>query len=206
MVVTILTVAAVLAGCPSTNIVGDWKDDAYTGRPARVLVMGVTRSRGPRTLLEEEFVRQFKDRRVDAVAGTSVFPGEELPKKEEVIAKAQELRVDSVLVVRFLKKTEGETHTPVRRYAVPTGFATSWDQYVGAPYDMTTVTEVGVRDVSYDYSVLIMESALFDQATSKPVWSAMTSTKYQDHPLKKIQPFVGTIMQELDRAGLLPKR
>jgi hypothetical protein len=205
-VVTILIGAAVLAGCASTKVVGDWRDEVYTGRPVRVLVMGVTRGRGPRTLLEEEFLRQYKDRRVDAVAGTTVFPAEELPKKEEVIAKAQELRVDAVLVVRFMKKTEGETHTPVRRYSVPTGFATSWDEYVGAPYDMTTVTEVGVRDVSYDYSVLIMETVLFDQATSKPVWSAMTNIKYQDHPLKKIKPFAETIMQELDKARLLPKR
>jgi hypothetical protein len=205
-VVTILTGAALLAGCASTKVVGDWRDEVYTGRPSRVLVMGVTQTRGPRTLLEEEFVRQFKDRRVEAVAGTAVFPGEGLPKKEEVIAKAQELRVDAVLVARFLKKTEGETHAPVRRYAVPTGFATSWDEYVGAPYDMTTVTEVGVRDVSYDYSVIVMETALFDRATSKPIWSAMTNTKYQDHPLRKIKPFAEMIMQELDKAGLLPKR
>jgi hypothetical protein len=196
----------VLAGCASTKVVGAWRDDVYAGRPARVLVMGVTQMRGPRTLLEEEFVRQFKASGVDAVAGTAVFPGEELPRKEEVIAKAQELRVDAVMVARFLKKTEGETHTPVRRYAVPSGFETSWDNYMGSPYGMGTVSEVGVRDISYDYNVIVMETALFDRTTNKPIWSAMTTTKYQDHPLKKIEPFVQTIMEELKKSALLLKR
>jgi hypothetical protein len=196
----------VLAGCVSTKVVGSWKDENYASRPARVLVMGVTQTRGPRTLLEEEFVRQFKAGGVDAVAGTSVFPAEELPKKEEVIAKAQELKVDAVMVARFMKKTEGETYTPVRRYAVPTGFETSWDEYMGSPLGMGTVSEVGIRDVSYEYNVIVMETVLFDQATKKPVWSAMTNTKYQDHPLKKIKPFVETIMEELKKSALLPKR
>jgi hypothetical protein len=71
---------------------------------------------------------------------------------------------------------------------------------------MGTVSEVGIRDVSYEYNVIVMETVLFDQATKKPVWSAMTKTKYQDHPLKKITPFVETIMESLKKSAVLPKR
>jgi hypothetical protein len=198
-----LVAVLLLSGCSSTRFVDSWRDTAYTGRPARMLIMGVAEARGPRLLVEEEFARQLRDRGVETHIGTSVFPGDGLPGKEAVIAKADELQVDAVLVVRFLKKSLGETHTPVKRYATPVGFATSWDEYMGT--SMTT-TAVGIRDVSYDFTYVLLETTVFDRANRQSVWSALTQTKYQDHPLKKIGPFTTTIMRDLDRAGLLPKR
>lgn len=200
---SMLAAVLVLSGCSSTRIIDSWRDAAYTGRPARMLIMGVAEARGPRLLVEEEFARQLRDRGVEAHIGTSVFPGDGLPEKEAVIAKADELQVDAVLVVRFLKKSSGETHTPIKRYATPVGFDTSWDAYMGSA---TTTTAVGIRDVSYDFTYALLETTVFDRASRQSVWSALTQTKYQDHPLKKIGPFTTTIVRDLDRAGLLPKR
>jgi hypothetical protein len=197
---------ALLSGCASTKIIDSWRDEGYSGRPAKVLLLAVAKERGPRTLMEEEFARQLKAHGVESFLGTTIFPEEGLPSKDAVLAKAEELKPEAVLVIRFLKKTTGDTSAPVRRYAVPTGFATSWEGYAGSPTSMTSYTDVGIRDISYGFYYATLETTLYDMKTQNPLWSAYTSTKYEDHPLKQIGSFAKTIVHELDKTKLLPKR
>ena len=205
-VATVVLASALLFGCASTKIIDSWRDEGYAGRPAKILLLAVAKERGPRTLMEEEFARQLKAHGVEPFLGTTIFPEEGLPSKDAVLAKAEELKAEAVLVVRFLKKTTGETSAPVRRYAVPGGFSTSWEGYTASPTSMTSYSDVGIRDVSYDSYYATLETTLFDLKTHNPLWSAYTSTKYEDHPLKKIGPFTTTIVHELDKAKLLPRR
>ena len=198
--------AALLSGCASTKIVDSWRDEAYTGRPTRMFVLAVAKERGPRSLMEEEFARQLKAHGVEPFIGTVIFPEEGLPSRDAIIAKAGEMKADAVLVIRFLKKTTGESSTPLRRYSVPAGFSTSWYGYMASPTSMTSYTDVGIRDVSYGYYYATFETTMFDLKTNNPLWSAFTSTKYENHPLKQIGPFTSAIMRELDKAKLLPRR
>ena len=182
-----------LASCAGTKLVAQWKDDAYQGHPAKIFVIGQSKEYGPRTLVEDEFVRQLKARGNDAIASYTVLPREEKPDKEAVLKKAQEVGADVIIVVKFLKKEVGDTHTPVRRYAVPQGFDTSWDSYYGG-----VTTDVGVRDVSYDYDAITMETTLFQTETRKPIWSALSQTTYQSGgPMKQIKPFTTAIVKNL---------
>jgi hypothetical protein len=203
VIAAVVSATALLSGCAGTKVIDSWRDEAYTGRPARILVLAVAKERGPRTLMEDEFARQLRAHGVEPFKGTTVFPEEGLPSKDAVIAKATELQAEAVLVIRFMKKTSGETSAPARRYAVQAGFATSWDEYSGSATEMT---DVGIRDVSYDFYYATLETTLFDLKSNNPLWSVYTSTKYEDHPLKKIEPFTSTIMHELDKAKLLPRR
>jgi len=182
-----------LASCAGTKLVAQWKDDAYQGHPAKIFVIGQSKEYGPRTLVEDEFVRQLKARGNDAIASYTVLPREEKPDKEAILKKVQEVGADVIVVVKFLKKEVGDTHTPVRRYAVPQGFDTSWDSYYGG-----VTTDVGVRDVSYDYDAITMETTLFQTETRKPIWSALSQTTYQSGgPMKQIKPFTTAIVKNL---------
>jgi len=184
-----------LASCAGTKtkLIAQWKDDAYQGQPAKIFVIGLSKEYGPRTLLEDEFVRQLSERGNVAIASYTVLPRDEKPDKEAVLAKVQEVGADVIIAVKFLKKETGDTHTPLRRYAVPQGFDTSWDSYAG--YDVTT--DVGVRDVSYDRDVITMETTVFQAATRKPIWSALAQITYQNAPIKQIKPFTTAIVKEL---------
>ena len=184
-----------LASCAGTKLVAQWKDDAYQGHPAKIFVIGLSKEYGPRGLVEDEFVRQLRARGNDAIASYTVLPGDEKPAKEAVLAKVQELGADVIIVVKFLKKEMGGTHTPLHRYSVPQGFDTSWDSYSG--YSGVS-TDVGVRDISYDYDVITMETTVFQTATRQPIWSALSQTTYQQSgPLKQIKPFTTAIVKNL---------
>jgi hypothetical protein len=199
-----LTVAVlfVMAACAAgTKLVAKWKDDAFQSRPAKIFVIGVSDQRGPRSLVEDEFVRQFKARGTDAVASYTVFPEGPQPTKDEVLAKTKELNADAIMVIRFLKKETGDTHTPAVRYAVPAGFESSWGSYSST--SMGVSTDVGIRDVSYDTNVISMDMVLYQTATGKPIWSALSQTTYQEGPIKQIKPFTTAVMKELAHEKLV---
>ena len=190
---------SLLASCAETKLVAEWRDEAHQGYPKKIFVVGLSKEYGPRTLVEDEFVRQLKARGSDAIASYAVLPGKEKPEKEAVLAKVQELGADQIIVVKFLKKEAGDTHTPLRRYAVPQGFDTSWDSYYGG-----VSTDVGVRDISYDYDAITMETTLFQAATRKPIWSALSQTTYQSGgPMKQIKPFTTAIVKDLVQERLV---
>jgi len=203
-VIQVLSIAilslGLLASCYGTKLVAEWRDEEHQGYPQKVFVVGLSTERGPRSLVEDEFVRQLKARGNDAIASYTVIPGSEKPDKEAVLAKVQELGADVIIVVKFLKKDMGGTHTPLRRYAVPQGFDTSWDSdYYGG-----VSTDVGVRDVSYDYDVISMETILYQTATRKPIWSALSETSYQQGgPMKQIKPFTTAVMKKLVQEKLV---
>jgi hypothetical protein len=190
---------SVLVSCTGTKLVSEWKDDQYQGRPAKLFVIAASNDRGPRSLVEDEFVRQLKARGSGAVASYTVFSADTKMTKEGILSKVNELGADAILVVKFLKKEAGDTHTPLRRYAVPQGFDTSWDAYYGG-----TVTDVGVRDISYDYDVITMETTLYDSVTRKPLWSALSETSYQGGAIKQIKPYTTTIVRRLAHEKLVP--
>jgi hypothetical protein len=196
---SVLAVLLAAACASGTRLVAQWKDDVYQARPAKVLVIGASDERGPRSLVEDEFARQFKEHGTDAIASHKVFPAGPKPSKEEVLAKTKELGADAIMVIRFLKKDMGDTHTPVRRYSVPQGFDTSWDSYMG----MGATTEVGIRDISYDYNVISMDLAIYQTESGKPIWSALSQTTYQEGPLKQIKPLTTAVMKELANEKLI---
>ncbi len=189
-----------LASCAGTKLVAQWKDDTHQGYPAKIFVVGLSEEYGPRSLVEDEFARQLKARGNDAIASNTVLPGEEKPVKEEVLAKVKELGADVIIVVKFLRKDIGGTHAPLRRYGVPQGFDTSWDSYSGY-YGVST--DVGVRDISYDYDVITMETTLFQTATGKPIWSALSQTTYQGGSIKQIKPFTTSVVKNLVRERMV---
>ncbi len=189
---------SVLVSCTGTKLVSEWKDDQYQGRPAKVFVIAASNDRGPRSLVEDEFVQQLRARGTSAVASYTMLSDAKVTK-EDVLSKVSELGSDAIFVIKFLKKEAGDTHTPLRRYAVPQGFETSWDAYYGG-----TTTDVAVRDISYDYDVITMETTLYDAATRKPLWSALSDTKYQGGAIKQIKPFTSTIMRRLAHEKLVP--
>ncbi|HUI46760.1 MAG TPA: hypothetical protein VL122_12345 [Nitrospirota bacterium] len=185
--IVVLTGLLLAQACTGTKLINPWKDAAYQGHMSRMFVIGIVKDRGPRSLLENEFVRKLKERGIYAVASTALFPSEEVPPREDVRAKVRELGVDAVLVVKFIKKETGDTYTPMRNYAVPQNIIMSWDELFGVP-------DYNAQDLSYDYKVVTMQTTLFSVETGKPVWSSLSETRYEGGLIRQIKPFVSVII------------
>ncbi len=183
----------VLASCSGTKLVLVWQDQQLHRPVQKVFVIGIIREQGPRSLIEDELVRRIRARGTDALASYPVFSTAARPDRDDVLAKAKELGVDAILVTRFVKRESGPTQTPVSVYGGPQGLDKGWDAfYLG--YDET---QYSIRDVAYDYYVVIMETTLYDVATRKPLWSALSKTRYEGAILDQIKPFAAVIVKGL---------
>jgi len=200
MITNLLIACLVMtSACAGTKFIHSWKDPTYGGRMSKVFVLGVVRVRGPRSLLEEEFVRQLKARGVEAVASTSVLADEALPARDAVAAKVRESGADTVLVAKFIRKESTDTHVPNRTYDVPVTYYEDWTALSGA----ADASEDSVGDVSYPYQVAVMQTTVYDAATQKPVWSAGSETRHQGALMHQIKPFVSAVMDRLYKEKLV---
>lgn len=184
--------------CTGTKLINPWKDAAYQGQVKKMFVIGIVRDRGPRSLLEDEFVRSLKEQGTEGMASTSIFPGEAVPARAAVEPKVRELGFDAVLVVKFIKKETGDTYTPGRNYPAPQNMLMSWDEFYGVP-DYTE------QDRSYGYNVVTMQTTLFSVETIKPIWSSRSETRYEGGPINQIEPFVRAIVRALRKEQLIAK-
>jgi hypothetical protein len=98
-----------LIACASTKFSAVWKDEAYQGRPAKVLVINAFPSPATRRLFEDEFVTALKDRRIDAVVSYTAMPDPIVSDKDAIAAQATAVGADAVLINKPLGTTEGQT-------------------------------------------------------------------------------------------------
>ncbi|MDH4163150.1 MAG: hypothetical protein OEW15_10745 [Nitrospirota bacterium] len=188
----VLTMILILQACSSTKVMDRWKDAGYDKGPAASLfVIGTLKNRGPRGLMEEALAKELRSRGLRATASTSVFPGEALPTRDEVSAKVTELGCDGVLVLRFLGRESGDTHTPERLYGAQPDFDETWENARAATPDTIT------PEVSYEFTTAVMRTMLYRVGSDKPVWSVLSRTKYQNDPFKQIAPFAAAIVSQL---------
>jgi hypothetical protein len=197
----VLAICFIMAstGCAGTKLVDPWRDPAYRGPMHKVFVLGLVRDRGPRVLLEEEFVRQLKEHGADAVASTMLLPDEGIPARETLTAKVREIMADSVLVTRFIRKGSAETHTPSRIYSTPGSVEAEWETFT----DPVVAADPVLPEAIYDYSVAVMRTTVYSVATGTPVWSSTSETKYQGALLHQIKPFVHAVVGKLTEDGLV---
>ena len=187
------------AGCAGTKLVDPWRDPAYRGPMHKVFVLGLIRDRGPRGLLEEEFVKQLKEHGADAVASTELLSDEGIPARETLTAKVREIKADSVLVTRFIRKGSTETHTPSRIYSTQGSVEAEWETFT----DAVVATDPVQPESTYDYTVAVMRTTVYSVATGTPVWSSTSETKYQGALISQIKPFVHAIVGRLTEDGLV---
>jgi hypothetical protein len=92
----------VLACAPaSTKFSELWKDGAYQGPPAKILVINMFKDASIRGLFQDEMVKALKEHNVDAVAKrTVVAPDQVVYNMEAMAAQAKEVGADTVLITK----------------------------------------------------------------------------------------------------------
>jgi hypothetical protein len=195
----VLVVCAGLVGCAkpaTTEVKTVTKDIAHerSGKTfARVFVIVDARRAEGKKAFEEAFVKQFQDRKVQAVASLGILPAGEKITKERVVKAIKDTEIDAVFVVYIKEIKKEEVYQPAK-------VKTRWqaiDTYDGMLRGFQT-TEV-VPGYFKETEVVRVMSRLFDVETQKPVWSMMSETyDPEERPNNKtIAAFVKTVMDAL---------
>jgi hypothetical protein len=192
-----------ISSCATTELKTVWKDDNYSGKIKKVLVIGVIKRPALRRFFEQEFVQQLKARGTDAVAGFTVLPPDEEVDKNIIASKLKELGADGVLITRLVDKKTVETYIPGKvdyghvYYAPPIHYR-EWDSYYSRSY--TAVYDPGY---TVKNEVMIVETNLYEAASEKLVWSAISETLGEGNSNTVIRSFIKVMIENLSKENLL---
>jgi hypothetical protein len=177
--ITLFLALVFTVSCSTTKLTSVWRDEGYQGHPRKIMVIGVVKYPEIRKLIEDEFVRQFRDRGVEAVAGYTILPDTAVVDKNVIIEKMNALGTDTMLIARHVDQRTAMADVP----------GTSWYGYYG-------VHSAGV--VATDKYAL-MQTKVYDLKTEQPVWSASSETwltaNVPDRTL--IQEFITAVLNQM---------
>ncbi|MBE9529597.1 MAG: hypothetical protein IME99_10230 [Proteobacteria bacterium] len=194
----------VLSSCASTSLVHVWKDEAYNDTIKRVLVIGVTKKELYKRSFEDEFVRQFKEQGIDAVAAFRVLPIKKKLDKKEIRAKVEELGIDAVLVTRLVDKKTVETYFPPRIERVYRGpyygprHHHNLHGYYERSYDIVTVPGYTLVE-----KFIILETNIYDAETEEIIWAVSTETSLGEPSNKLIESLIELLVANLKEHQML---
>lgn len=181
-----LALALVLAGCSNTKVRDEWKDPGYQGGAVRSVLVVVLPPDREGNRCADQFVEQLKRRGVKAEAGYRAMP-DSPTGREEVLAKAKELGFDSLLASSFLnRKTELAVY-PRQNPSV----------LIAPYYDFWPTHDY----VENEY--LVFATVLYDTASGKPVWSAVSDTFLKGSDRKASRSYAKAMVKKLERQRLL---
>jgi hypothetical protein len=181
---------ALIAGCASVSLEESWKSPDYKGTGfKKVMVLGMARRPEVRKMFEDDLVKQLKDCGIEAVP-SYVNLKEAWPMDRAAVSKAvKECGADSVLVTGLLRH-DGLTQPAVRQ---------------GDVAEHVTQSAGRIEDPApaYKYSMVELESHLFDVANKRVVWAARTKNTAPRDLNTDVQDFARIIAKDLKDKGLI---
>jgi hypothetical protein len=184
-------VGFLLCSCASTTIQSiSYTPDFNSSRIHKVLIVSLTSTPEIRKLSENEFVRQWKERGVEAVASSSVLPSDVTLDKAGVAPFAKAQGYDTVLVNRLMSRQEIDKNIRVHQIGDT------------APQDSQNMTQyfqavVASPEYPIDYQVAVLTTNLYDAATEMKIWSGVSQTLVTGDVSRKIGPFTKTILKSI---------
>jgi hypothetical protein len=193
--ISLLALAALVAGCQSTTIRSAWFDTDFTGPPLRkIIVVGSINSTTDGRVFEDVFAEQLRAAGVEGVPGYTVIMDNARASDASFVAAVVNSGAQGLLFVRLLNV---DTRTQVSTTMVSTGM--HWGP---GPWGTPTRSMVPVQQVR-QYDLATVETKLFDVQTKALIWSATTSTLNPVSVARETPAFASLVIGQLAARGII---
>lgn len=184
------------AGCASTKVESTWHDDAARAQYSNVLVVAVLEYPPYRKLVEEEITYHIR-----AAGGTANAVADVLGTTDEIDKAAAESAIkktgaDAVMLVRLIGRTEEDSQVPPALAVQGIYEGRGW--YGAYYYSLRVVKLDGYTE---EFTTSRIETTIFDAASEKKVWSAITDTT-EVRPSDALNSYIKAVGKELRESGL----
>lgn len=210
-----MLVALLITGCATTQLTSDWKNPSYHGQPGKILVIGVAKKPAIKRIFEDEFVRQLKERGVNAIASYTLMPDNKQGDHAVIAAQMKEHGADAVLISRLVSKKTVQTYIPGTVNYQPANYGNwrhnrspggayyppnygNWRDYYGYGYQ-TVYTPGYMAEDEY----AIIESNLYDAKNDKLIWSAESETGIMGTDQNQIRSYIRVMVDTMAEQKLL---
>lgn len=163
--VTSLVCLVLLNSCTTTKFQSVWKDEGYKRHIESIMVVGVAERLDIRKFFEREFVKQFKECGVNAIASVDASTSEKELTEDVILAAAREQGTDMILVTHLL--SIGATAS----YHLPK-HATNFHTY----YHWAYAYVHGPQYYTQSSQSVLLATNLYETETEKLIWSVTTKT------------------------------
>lgn len=171
-----LLLLALTVACAPVKTLNVWKDEAYTQRLEKVLIISVTKRDYIRKQVENSLSNQLNSRGIEAIPSYKFLQekaGKEV-SRDEVLKIVRELGVDHVLVARAIQKKSIVNHQPNGAFfAASAVYNDGWYTYY--------VGSVVYPESEYDTDYYTISTNLFDVQSKKPVWADLSRVKVSNN-------------------------
>jgi len=200
-----IAIAALFASCSTSKVTFFFKDASYQKQPRKVLVLAVVRKPVVRRVVEDEFVRRFRDRGIEALRGYTVFPGDELATKEALERELMAGGFDALLLMRLMDPRSdlpGAPGAATGQQGSPAGPGSGgWPAYYSACYAAVYSPNYTLED-----KYALAETSLYDVATEKLIWTAVSETWLGGQNAQiMIWDYIDVMMGSLQKYKLVPE-
>jgi hypothetical protein len=192
------------SGCSTnTNITHSYVDPVLRKLDLDgVLVIAVSQKMEARKDFEQAFTETLNRRGVRAVASHTLLPGTE-PSSAEVIAAAKSANLDTIMVTRYLGKSEEEVYHPGTIYygvtpAYGTGYYGGFGGYYGRAYEVAYEQPVWTTNVTHS-----LVSDLYVTETKGHIWQAVSETIQASSNRKLRDDAIDGLVGNLKDQGML---
>lgn len=186
---------ATLAGCATTRLTASWKDPAFSGPPAKkLLVIGAFKSDLNRRVFEDAFASALNSAGSGGVASYPTLPESGAIPNERVQQGVERTGTDAVLVTRVMRVRQDVSVTPSHVY--PGFYGGGFRGWYGGAYAMAPA------DVMV-YDVLTVESTLWNIRTDKPVWSGTSELTAPSNVADASKELAGVLIAKMKADGVI---
>jgi hypothetical protein len=182
------------SGCASTKLSEVFVDSHFQGGPfKKLMVIGLGASEGGRVQFENAVCDKLAGQGILGVASNNVIAASEDVTRDAVRAWAATDGYDAVMVTRIRDVKKDTTYKPPT-YTDFYGYWGSYGSFVTSPgYVLETTT-------------IVIETTVFDVATAKPVYSAVSKSFQPSSREEVIRELVPLIVNDMTTRGLLPPK
>ncbi len=161
-------------------------------------LIGVAKTPIIKKIVEDEFVRQFKSRGVDAVASYTLLLAEQLNDHDAVIAaKLKNQGADAVLISRFVSQRNVQYFAPEKIEYPPPYYANCWDYYE------TCAQSLYSPSYKAEDEYAVMETNLYDARNDKLIWAVASETVMLGSDQEQIKSYISAMVKGMVEQKLL---
>ena len=157
-----------LFSCATTKLKSVWKDSSYDGYINNIMVVAIAARHDVRKFFEKEFVKQFKEVGVEAMASVEAIPSEDELKADVILAEARKRGIDMIMVTHLVSFDDESVGSTAQQGGI---FHTYYDN----------VSIYVVRSGYYAQGIqrtqaVTLETKIYERKTEKLVWSVTSKT------------------------------
>jgi hypothetical protein len=195
-----LMVGVAPLGCATTTLEHVWREPNWNGSFTHIAIFGMSPLPGVRRDFENKMVAAFANVGVRATASHRIFRDDGELRDEDIARALAERGIDGTMVTRLVGVDQEYGYVGSSPYAVFGG--TPYGFY---PYYHGSYAVLYSPDYMFEYDIVVLETNLYEVASSELVWSGLSETFDPKNVDEAIESYAQTMVQTLVLGGLLTR-